>query len=411
MPGWFRYGAREPVILRSAGQPTNPSKCLAFQADLGGFNNILMNFEIMVVLAALTGRTLILPPPEPFYLLGDAPRSLLDFFDRSSLERHIHLVTADEFVRRRGLDSECSSREGFHAFMREHGFNPGWNCSKDAVVDPPDALTTRFELIPRLLRRRPVAFVGEPEHCDVLYFRSTAEHRLLGPVETFFLLADPSRERRVRALVRDGVRYHPRILALAEQLLASPLLTTSFGAIHVRRGDFQYRKTRIAAGDILQHTNNLFESGQTIYVSTDEEDAAFLEQFRKRYRVVNLGLLKKALDAAVPYHFEGILETLICAAAPGRFVGTRLSTFSARIATIRGYLSTMWRGPLADIDTALYYTQPPLASAVAHRDAPYRRPAQKHRDELGETDQEWWKSAATAPLWGRAYSAVWAQAD
>ncbi len=65
--------------------PANPSRYLAFNADFGGFNNILMQFEIMVVLAWLTRRTLILPPPRPFYLLGEEPYTLEDFFDLASL--------------------------------------------------------------------------------------------------------------------------------------------------------------------------------------------------------------------------------------------------------------------------------------------------------------------------------------
>jgi hypothetical protein len=51
-----------------------PQKFLAFQVDFGGWNNILMQFEIMVVMACITGRTLVLPPATRLYLLGDEPR-------------------------------------------------------------------------------------------------------------------------------------------------------------------------------------------------------------------------------------------------------------------------------------------------------------------------------------------------
>lgn len=41
---------------------------LTFVPDLGGFNNIRLALENMVVLARTTGRTLVLPPPQTYYL-------------------------------------------------------------------------------------------------------------------------------------------------------------------------------------------------------------------------------------------------------------------------------------------------------------------------------------------------------
>lgn len=42
---------------------------ITFTPDRGGWNNIRMSMEIIFVLAAATGRTLVLPPKEPLYLL------------------------------------------------------------------------------------------------------------------------------------------------------------------------------------------------------------------------------------------------------------------------------------------------------------------------------------------------------
>jgi hypothetical protein len=181
--------------------------------------------------------------------------------------------------------------------------------------------------------------------------------------------------------------------------------------MHVRRGDFQYKETRIAAESILRHTNNLFRSGQTIYVATDEQDPAFLDTLRERYEVITFGMLGEKFASQVPPEWTGIVETLICAAAPERFVGTRLSTLTARIGTLRGYLSSAPNSALSGIDTALYYTQPPISPATPDEGKPYGEPRGKHVDEFGETGQPWWESICTVPVWGRAHRAIWAETD
>jgi hypothetical protein len=233
---------------------------------------------------------------------------------------------------------------------------------------------------------------------------------MFGVAEVFFLFADPGDERRARALIRDAIRYRSEIIELAEAALQSPgLAGKPFGAIHIRRGDFQYDKTRVSAASIVAHTANLFHAGQTIYVATDEQDSEFLGPLRDRYDVVTLEQLDSALVSAIPYHWLGIVETLICAAAPERFVGTRLSTLSARVSILRGHVSLTPESNLAGIDTALYYTQPPLWHRSPEALRPYGKPAGKHVDELGETDQPWWESRRQVPVWGRAHKAVWAE--
>ena len=41
---------------------------MTFVPDLGGFNNVRLALENVVVLARATGRTLVLPPPQTYYL-------------------------------------------------------------------------------------------------------------------------------------------------------------------------------------------------------------------------------------------------------------------------------------------------------------------------------------------------------
>ncbi|MCB2073719.1 MAG: hypothetical protein H6917_16775 [Novosphingobium sp.] len=404
--------AEGPAAFPPGAAKEAERKYLAFETDFGGWNNILMQFEIMVMLAWLTGRTLVLPPATPFYLLGQEARRLEDFLDLAELQSRLPALTAEEFVAETGLEETTAQHEGFHTYMRAHGHCPQWNALEDVLVCPGDALQQRPELAERVLDRRIVAYGGEAEACDLLYFPMDVKHRMFGVAEAFFLHADTKRECAGRALLRDAVRFRKDLLALAERALESPALAGgNFAALHVRRGDFQYEKTQISAREILEHIEALLESGQTVYLATDEPESEFFAPLRERFCVVTFERLLPDVVEKTPDHWRGIVETLICAGAPGRFIGTRLSTFTARIQLLRGHLSHTPGGDCEGIDTALYYTQPPLWAAKTGDDRPYAQPSGKHVDEFGETAETWWQSCRRVPIWGRAYREVWAETE
>eukprot|EP01034_Spumella_vulgaris_P030395 gene30395-37604_t len=49
--------------------PVEDRKYVVFQADLGGWNNIRMGLEVVILFAQITGRILVLPPQAVLYLL------------------------------------------------------------------------------------------------------------------------------------------------------------------------------------------------------------------------------------------------------------------------------------------------------------------------------------------------------
>eukprot|EP00966_Prymnesium_polylepis_P295085 6814548-Prymnesium_polylepis.1 len=92
------------------------SQYLTFTPDCGGFNNIRMGFEFAVLVAFATRRTLVLPPPQPWYLIDFGPRTRMKpdpgkpwegstsgfelFFNMSVLRAHVPVLTAAQFVLR-----------------------------------------------------------------------------------------------------------------------------------------------------------------------------------------------------------------------------------------------------------------------------------------------------------------------
>ena len=51
-------------------KPAEKTKYITFEPDRGGWNNIRMNLEFMFIFAAATGRTIVLPPDVPLYLMN-----------------------------------------------------------------------------------------------------------------------------------------------------------------------------------------------------------------------------------------------------------------------------------------------------------------------------------------------------
>lgn len=118
-----------------------PGKYLTFEPDGGGWNNIRMGLELFALLAAATGRTLVLPPPDKIYLLNKEKNRLHgfdDFFATARLRRHVRLLSTKQWVREvqhaaktgafpwsdKFMPAEglSTSPNGFQKFLRAHAY-------------------------------------------------------------------------------------------------------------------------------------------------------------------------------------------------------------------------------------------------------------------------------------------------
>ena len=96
--------------FQNAAYTTKPNRTryLSFEPDPGGWNNIRMAFEIQAVLAAATGRTLILPPDNPLYLLykdkGSKHKGIQKFFQ--PFDDVVETITTEEFFQREVLEKK-----------------------------------------------------------------------------------------------------------------------------------------------------------------------------------------------------------------------------------------------------------------------------------------------------------------
>ena len=81
---------------------------ITFEPDRGAWNNIRMSMECMFILAVATGRTLVLPPPKPLYLMKDAKKrnhGFADFYPldgNNGLFDHVPVISMEKFIKKEG---------------------------------------------------------------------------------------------------------------------------------------------------------------------------------------------------------------------------------------------------------------------------------------------------------------------
>eukprot|EP00549_Striatella_unipunctata_P018685 CAMPEP_0118721094 /NCGR_PEP_ID=MMETSP0800-20121206/30520_1 /TAXON_ID=210618 ORGANISM="Striatella unipunctata, Strain CCMP2910" /NCGR_SAMPLE_ID=MMETSP0800 /ASSEMBLY_ACC=CAM_ASM_000638 /LENGTH=663 /DNA_ID=CAMNT_0006628897 /DNA_START=63 /DNA_END=2054 /DNA_ORIENTATION=+ len=177
-------------------------------------------------------------------------------------------------------------------------------------------------------------FVGE----DV----GTGAQRMLTHFYTFLFFYDWKQDLWTKRFIRDHLRYIDQLQCIAGKIVQK--LTEDakenhghsyFDSMHVRRGDFQYKQTRIEAKDILKNTKKIFKKGGVLFIATDEKKKDFFKPLHGRYDVKYLDDFKDLIEG-VDVHFYGMLDQLI--ASQGRkFAGVTYSSFTSFINRMRGY--------------------------------------------------------------------------
>jgi hypothetical protein len=95
-----------------------------------------------------------------------------------------------------------------------------------------------------------------------------------------------------KRFVRDHLRYIDEIQqcaaarivhAVRQKAIENGDPDGNFDTFHIRRGDFQYKDTRISTDQIYENTNDVLVKKPTIFIATDEKDMSFFEPLRKHY--------------------------------------------------------------------------------------------------------------------------------
>lgn len=161
---------------------------------------------------------------------------------------------------------------------------------------------------------------------------------------------DPAIGNNYKRFVRDFLHYNDQIYCAAGKIVKALQaeakergFTTDdeggggYSAIHVRRGELQYKKVKIPAEEWYNNTKEIWKPNEIIYIATDERNKTFFDPIAEHHdiRFLDDYFELAGLDDLDPNYF-GMIDTII--ASRGRaFAGTFFSTFTGYINRLRGY--------------------------------------------------------------------------
>lgn len=349
-----------------------------------------MSMEIIFVLAAVTGRTLVLPPKEPLYLLhhdtASRHRGFADFFPLHTAEfqKRVKVISFSEFLEKEGgpegrlpvpaanytavsnAADHCDHRaksKGFCGpvidYLLSAGHYPDMEAGQTCLVFDEDEFHGRHPPSDRQAQiadtcgeKRKILYWNEEMNDHVLlHVRAGEKHfRLLAHFYGMMHFSDPVIDNYYKRFVRDFLRYHDSIYCAAGKIVKAVQAegiargfavddegAGAYSALHVRRGDLQYKKVKIPAQEWYDNTKEVWLPNELMYVATDERNKTFFNDLAAHH---DLRFLDDYWELAglgeLDPNYMGMIDTIV--ASRGRaFAGTWFSTFSGYINRLRGY--------------------------------------------------------------------------
>eukprot|EP01036_Dinobryon_divergens_P040599 gene40599-53689_t len=197
-------------------------KYVVFEPDLGGWNNIRMGVEGVIVFAHATGRTLVIPPKAVLYLLSrnkrfkDNKSSLDDFYNLTLVGTHgLDFIPMEEFLAKVASTGQLALplpnnntkliKKPLWEYLGKACFSKLWTPSKYFMGinitrgANNDVVIGRVKHTPRLkaisLERQMVLFDEEMHKQKAIFFSGQEPNRLLTHFYAFFHFADPAVDR------------------------------------------------------------------------------------------------------------------------------------------------------------------------------------------------------------------------
>ena len=381
----------------------------------GGFNNIRMSMETMIVMAHAMSRTLVMPPSQGMYLMRKdrgKQRVHFSFDDFYHMEQvgyehaGLNVISMEEFLQTEAMTGNLHNKttgdvvfppnnrtnwdgiepKPLKEYLRDVTETPlNWTPGSCLVAFPSDDGPEHFSELDEMMKEVNANFPKVQEFTDKpIPVDASAPERLreavAGQVRKLCVYDDKMQDApvihfmcyhkmRVRFLthfysflffesweqdlfnkrfVRDHLRYSDEIQCAAARVVTAirdrarrrdPTSNPDgeFDSFHIRRGDFQYKATRLEADQIYENSKDELQEKSTVFVATDHQGKPFFKPLADHYDLVFLNDFKEELKDVNTNYF-GMIDQLV--ASRGRvFFGCYHSTFSGFIFRVRGYHS------------------------------------------------------------------------
>lgn len=232
-----------------------------------------MQMELVLVFAYATGRTLVLPPDQPMYLLNagkghQKAHSFTDFFPFEKIRERMNVISMEEFMEREAITghlkvnnssplyppgnktvfigTERDDRLAMWAYLRQIAACPAWKSMEEFLVIPASPVSSRSEKNLNLTRLMAFAANRTAQFYDsfwqnqkVIHFISKPElgYRLLEHFYTFLYFEDLAMDHFFKRFVRDYVHYQRDMMCRAALIVHKLMVegNGSFIAFHIRR--------------------------------------------------------------------------------------------------------------------------------------------------------------------------------
>jgi len=371
------------------GNPGSNRKYITFEPDSGGWNNIRMNLENMFILALATGRTLVLPPPVPMYLLNkdkaNKHRGFGGFFpvEDKFFQDRLEVMSMEDFMETEGYEdgqfpippenrtkllksstgcdkrakSEIACDPIFEFLEQTADLLPQFNSSTCLIFDEDkfegdEMPQETLDKVDSFCAPRDIHYYITSEFTDkkMVHIKSGKGWRIMAHFYGYLMFTNPSIFNYYKRFVRDYMHYNDEIYCAAGKIVKAlqeegqkqgfnldDEKGGGYAALHVRRGDLQYKKVKISAEEWYENLKETFRDNEIIYIATDERDKSFFDPIKEHTQIKFLDdYWEMAKLGDLDPNYMGMIDTIV--ASRGRvFGGTFRSTFTGYINRMRGY--------------------------------------------------------------------------
>ena len=312
---------------------------IIFNYDIGGFNNIRISFEVIIILAKLLNRVLVIPPKTNMYLL-DKNTDIFDYYSINNLSQYIKICNYEDLSSNiktvNDLFFIAKKSKDYYFFINDNKNNKGIQCVNNKIfIEENNRLLDLNSITQKYLCLYTHVNTDDVNLILDNYTGNTVNLRFLNNYDYFFNM-NPSSKNKLYKFIFESIKINKKLVNYSVELYKK-LNLNNYNAVHLRSNDFQYENNlqKINIKNIASTIKQNFDVSKKLFIITDHNNIQEITECFSEYNITTCKDIYK--HATIENKYKGIIESLLCVLADN-FIGTYLSTFSFYIQILRGYM-------------------------------------------------------------------------